>query len=67
MLSHGELSGTVVQGWIWKTKPWTNGPGKRHHRTQASREMALRQSHDELRTIYDQVLDGIIIVDAETS
>jgi two-component system, NarL family, sensor histidine kinase UhpB len=26
---------------------------------------ALRQSHDELQAIYDQVMDGIIIVDAE--
>ena len=27
---------------------------------------ALRQSHDELRAIYDQVVDGIIITDAES-
>ena len=29
-------------------------------------EEALQQSHDELRAIHDQVVDGIIIVDAET-
>ncbi len=29
-------------------------------------EEALRQSHDELRAIYDQVVDGIIITDAES-
>jgi PAS domain S-box-containing protein len=29
-------------------------------------QAALRQSHDELRAIYDQVVDGIIIVDSET-
>lgn len=29
-------------------------------------EEALRQSHDQLRAIYDQVVDGIIVVDAET-
>lgn len=28
-------------------------------------QQALRQSHDELQAIYDQVADGIIIVDAE--
>jgi PAS domain S-box-containing protein len=29
-------------------------------------EAALQQSHDELQTIYDHAVDGIIIVDAET-
>ena len=29
-------------------------------------EEALRQSYDELQAIYDQVTDGIIVVDAET-
>jgi PAS domain S-box-containing protein len=28
-------------------------------------EEALRQSHDELRAIYDQIADGIVIVDAD--
>ena len=30
-----------------------------------SNQRALRQSHDELQTIYDQAVDGIIIVDAK--
>jgi PAS domain S-box-containing protein len=29
-------------------------------------QQALRQSHDELQAIYEQVVDGIIVVDAET-
>jgi PAS domain S-box-containing protein len=30
-------------------------------------EQALRQSHDELRAIYDQIVEGVIVVDAETT
>ena len=30
-------------------------------------EESLRQSHDELRAIYDEIVDGIIVVDIETS
>ena len=29
-------------------------------------EEALRQSHDELRAIYDGMLDGLLIIDIET-
>jgi two-component system sensor histidine kinase UhpB len=32
---------------------------------QRQAQAALRQSHDELRAIYDQAMDGIIIVDTE--
>jgi PAS domain S-box-containing protein len=30
-------------------------------------ETALRQSHDELRAIYEQIVDGIVIVDPQTA
>jgi PAS domain S-box-containing protein len=30
-------------------------------------EQSLRQSHDELRAIYDHLVDGIIVVDGETT
>ena len=52
-----DASGEIVE--------WFGAASDITERKQA--EDALRQSHDELRAIYDHMADGIVIVDSETS